>query len=477
MKKIYSYSLISFLVLIFPVLAFADGGMIPWPPEVKLDQSAQNAIVGWNGEEEIIILSIDLESSVSSTVLRIIPLPAEPSEIKEGSFESFENLADIINEKIGTGDWKYSGDQETMAPGDEAGVEIVFQEQIGAHDITVAKVNDLDYFLNWVQDFTVNKGFAQKEVSSEFRNGVENYLKKDIKYFVFDIIETGSEKESVKPLIYRFESGYLYYPILISGISEISESTTKLNLFLVTEKEVNLDSFPYSYYSEAWFEDYTIELTEYELEQVSQDLADLFEQTVKVTQAYVYSRLSDLENDMILFPSHLWDRNLTIGSRGKEVKALQQVLINDGFWRSEYEATGYFGPATRQALIRFQEEYKWDILEPVGLEKGTGYFGTQTQDYFKNISLSVAKEEEKTTFTRNLGLGMSGDDVKALQEILISEGVWESEVGITGYFGSITKSAVIKYQEKYASEILEPLGLTNGTGFVGSSTRVHLGGR
>ena len=153
---------------------------------------------------------------------------------------------------------------------------------------------------------------------------------------------------------------------------------------------------------------------------------------------------------------------------------MQQVLINDGFWRSEYEATGYFGPSTRQALIRFQEEYRSDILGPVGLEKGTGYFGPQTQDYFKNISLPVAKKQEETSFNRNLGLGMSGDDVKALQEILINEGVWESEVDATGYFGSITKSAVIKYQEKYAAEILEPLGLTNGTGFVGSSTRAHL---
>ena len=471
MKKIL---LISFLVLVFPVLAFADGGMLIWPPNIYIDQSAQNAIVGWNGEEEIIILSIDLESSASSTVLRIIPLPAEPSEIKEGSFESFDNLADIINEKLGRGDWKHTGEQGTMAPENEDGVEIVFQEQIGAHDITVAKVNDLDYFLTWVQDFAESKGFGQKEVSPEFRDGVENYLKKDIKYFVFDVIETGNEKESVNPLVYRFKSDYLYYPILISGVSEIKESSTRLNLFLVTESEINLDSFPYSYYSEAWFEDYTIELTEYELEQVSEDVADLFDQNVRITQAYVYSRLSDLTNDMILFPSHLWDRDLSVGSRGKEVKALQQVLINDGFWRSEYEATGYFGPSTRQALIRFQEEYRWDILEPVGLEKGTGYFGPQTQDYFKNISLPVAKKQEETSFNRNLGLGMSGDDVKALQEILINEGVWESEVDATGYFGSITKSAVIKYQEKYAAEILEPLGLTNGTGFVGSSTRAHL---
>lgn len=70
---------------------------------------------------------------------------------------------------------------------------------------------------------------------------------------------------------------------------------------------------------------------------------------------------------------------------------------------------------------------------------------------------------------------MKGDDVKALQEILIKEGVWERlDIGATGYFGLITKAAVIRYQEKYASEILEPLGLMKGTGFVGPSTLAHL---
>jgi len=208
-------------------------------------------------------------------------------------------------------------------------------------------------------------------------------------------------------------------------------------------------------------------------------LSDLLKGKANVTQGYIYSRLSDLANDLMVFPSYLWDKNLTMGSQGREVKALQQILINDGFWESEVEATGYFGSVTKQALARFQEEYKWDILEPVDLEKGTGYFGPQTQDYFQSISLSTESvEPEKVTFKRNLSLGMSGDDVKALQEILIEEGVWDrSDVGATGYFGSITKTAVIKYQEKYAAEILEPLGLIEGTGFVGSSTRVHLENR
>ena len=116
MKNAYSYVLISFLILVFPVLVFADGGMIPWPPEVELNQSAQNAIVAWDGSEEIIILSIDLESSADATVLRIIPLPAEPLEIKEGSFDSFERLVEFMNEKLDRGDWRYLGEGETKAP-------------------------------------------------------------------------------------------------------------------------------------------------------------------------------------------------------------------------------------------------------------------------------------------------------------------------------------------------------------------------
>ena len=388
MKK-YFYILITLLILFSPILISADGGMIIWPPEVHLDQSAQNAIVAWNGKEEIIILSNDIKSDGIATALRIIPLPSNPSEIKEGDFNSFQNLVEIMNKKIEEvrNQWKGLGMGEEKLP--TGGIEIIFKEKIGAHDITVVKVNDLNSFISWIKNFAKEKKFGIKDISTEFENGVKDYLKKDIKYFVFDVIDVKGE-ESIKPLIYKFSSDYLYYPMLISGISEISESRAEIKLFLITKekfpKENSELGVPDFYWRGSF--SYPVEMTKEELIQINEDIGNLFDSTVYVRTFGYYDYLKEFKKDLVFYPK-IWKRYLYIGSRGEDVKALQKILINEGYWNSEVEATGYFGPITKNALIRFQEYFNGDILKPIGLTKGTGYFGPMTRGFLeKGFSLS-----------------------------------------------------------------------------------------
>jgi peptidoglycan hydrolase-like protein with peptidoglycan-binding domain len=88
---------------------------------------------------------------------------------------------------------------------------------------------------------------------------------------------------------------------------------------------------------------------------------------------------------------------------------------------------------------------------------------------------------EAYMWSRNLSLGDIGPDVMELQKFLnqtsltrIASAGPGSAGNETLYFGELTRYGVIKFQEKYASDILRPLGLTRGTGYVGPSTRSKL---
>lgn len=99
--------------------------------------------------------------------------------------------------------------------------------------------------------------------------------------------------------------------------------------------------------------------------------------------------------------------------------------------------------------------------------------------YFINLDNPnpIPKKEAKIsfqyTFDRYMRVGMSGEDVKMLQMALKELGFFTYPV-CTGYFGGITRKAVIEFQEYYANDVLKFFGLTQGTGYVGRTTIAKL---
>lgn len=93
------------------------------------------------------------------------------------------------------------------------------------------------------------------------------------------------------------------------------------------------------------------------------------------------------------------------------------------------------------------------------------------------IALTLSRQQgiNLGSFNEDLFLGSGGESVKALQLFLaIQEPDVYPEGLVTGYFYELTRQAIVRFQEKYADNILSPVGLSSGTGYVGARTRAKL---
>lgn len=75
--------------------------------------------------------------------------------------------------------------------------------------------------------------------------------------------------------------------------------------------------------------------------------------------------------------------------------------------------------------------------------------------------------------SKAMRVGDRGENVRQLQEVLIYEGLLKIPKA-TNYFGGMTRRAVIDLQNKYRAEILTPVGLKSGTGYIGKSSLAFL---
>lgn len=132
-----------------------------------------------------------------------------------------------------------------------------------------------------------------------------------------------------------------------------------------------------------------------------------------------------------------------------------------------------------------KESSAQDCLAVVG---GTNYSVAERITCLQNLIVDLqAKIQQLLTqqgtqtwchaFNTNLRIGDSAGDVQYLGTALTKEGFNAGAATSEGagyYFNEQTASAVVEFQEKYASEVLTPSGLKRGTGYVGPAARKKL---
>jgi len=175
-------------------------------------------------------------------------------------------------------------------------------------------------------------------------------------------------------------------------------------------------------------------------------------------------------------------RYFTVFFNEKNSKVLSEknvrIALNHGINKQEIIETLFsgYGKEVHSPILpdiynlqQPEKTYEFNLEKAKEILEEAGFFMTD-----EGVREKTVKKELSFVFKSTLVVGSKGTEVRELQKCLSRYPEIYPEGEITGYFGSQTKAAVIKFQEKYKQEILAPFGLEKGTGDVKSKTREKL---
>lgn len=178
----------------------------------------------------------------------------------------------------------------------------------------------------------------------------------------------------------------------------------------------------------------------------------------------LYNRTADIFNGGI--PS----RELSKGSRGWDVKVLQDKLINLNYRFNNWYEEGYFDDSTVAVVKQFQQK---NGIKVTGRFDSTmrRYLWPTTVEIEEAIQQSYEGTIDDPYVGRTLKLGSYGEDVKAIQMKLLGSGYMTGNAD--GIYGALTKAAVKRFQRAYSALYgLKPDGVVGPKTWVAINTEL-----
>lgn len=278
-------------LILAPAVAWADRGLIPFKPQVKLFEPKQRVMLAWDGQEEILLLSTDLRASEPTRILEVMPLPAEP-QVKKGDVETFRKAVALINRKLQP---VLKGRLPTAA---KSAAEVTFHKKIGAHDISVTRVRDPAGFIRWVENYLRTQGVRNPLISPEHKALIKEYLEDGYTWFVFDVVQVDAVPSTGEAIQYRFKSSYLYYPL---RITRTAQGHTDIELLVLSPRL--LTTFSGIPKSQVELRHPPVSLTPAELRLLNPDMAALlgYQGDMKLRIWRIRGELASFHQDLLAY--------------------------------------------------------------------------------------------------------------------------------------------------------------------------------
>ncbi len=402
---------------------FCTWGIVP-QNRVFEPLNATEVLIHYDDGQQTLVLRPEFRGNAHDLAI-VYPTPSRPS-VTEAPIRIFEELNDATNpfipQPLPLDDLVFS-----VAEAKVESVTVIEEKQVGDFDVAILTATDSDDLIDWLQER--NYEFDDADVDK-----VDYYVAQEGFYFIALKITLGQAPVLKGAPVEELTK--TAPPLFFGELSplEISFKTDTPQLPMRTLKST-MPAMTFDLYtlgSDAWYipsvdtvyadivdKEFLSEVPSlakyapqgkwivrqeviFEPKNSDQDVYLIKKDAFMPIDPQNQKRFSpgDLNTSTGILPgtrgrivgesTYAFTRSLTIGSRGEDVRQLQQVLNEYGFTVSATGAgsagneTTYFGNRTKQALVLFQNFYRAEVLTPVGLTSGTGYFGPSTRTFLNN---------------------------------------------------------------------------------------------
>ena len=409
---------IAILIMVAPsAQAYCPWGMVE-PGRVFEPVDATDAFLAYDKGIQTVVMKPEFKGNAADFAI-IYPTPGRP-EVTEGPKSLFTELDDATNPIVRREVEFFELAPSSASLSFERSVTVIEQKDVGDYTATVLTATDATDLLTWLKENGYN--FTQSDLAK-----MDYYVQRIGFYFIalkVNMSRFVTEKKTLfngqlEPIQFTFAADRPQLPMRTLK-SDMGQMT--FDLYTLGNEPIYIPgvSTVWSNIVDQRFLSQTPSLNKYApkgkwlLRQEVKFSPKKRDQDVflPVGEAADF-RTANPSNQIIISPQDLdpqtgilpgkrgtvvlnytfdFDRNLRHGSVGEDVLELQKLLNRSGFKVAESGAgspgreTRYFGNLTKQALIRYQNFYRQEILEPLGLRVGTGFFGPATRNHINKTS-------------------------------------------------------------------------------------------